>query len=130
MQNSINVKIVSAGLIILGLYYFYKQRKQNAELAQDTNNSSSASSTTNAKADWNKVLKKGSVGREVEILQNALKQLNVDGNFGAKTETRLKNVMKVTETSLNNYNKFIIKCIRNNCNKWKYYKFIKFKYIW
>ena len=73
MQNSINVKIVSAGLIILGLYYFYKQRKQNAELAQDTNNSSSASSTTNAKADWNKVLKKGSVGREVEILQNDLK---------------------------------------------------------
>ena len=109
MQNSTNIKIVSAGLIILGLYYFYKQRKQNAEIAKDTTQSESAKKTPPAKADWNKVLKKGSVGREVEILQTALKQLTADGNFGAKTETRLKNVMKVTETSLNNYNKFINK---------------------
>ena len=107
MDNKTKVKIVSAGLIILGLYYFYKQKKQNAEIAKDQN--SSGSSNTPTKADFDKVLKKGSTGKEVEILQRALKQLTVDGNFGAKTETRLKKVMKVTETSLNNYNKFIKK---------------------
>jgi hypothetical protein len=106
MKYNTNVVIVSAGLVILGLYYFNKQRKQNAELAQDTTNSSS-SSTTSAKADWNKVLKKGSKGQEVGILQKALKQLKVDNDFGSATETRLKNVMKVTQTSLNDYNKFI-----------------------
>lgn len=105
MNNSTKVKIVSAGLIILGLYYFYKQKKQNAELAKEEINTD----TTAVKADWNKVLKKGSVGREVEVLQTALKTLVVDGNFGDKTEARLKKVMNVTETSINQYNKFINK---------------------
>jgi hypothetical protein len=109
MKNNQKVIIVSAGLIILGLYYFYKQSKQNSEIAKETTSQSGTSNTTPAKADWDKVLKKGSVGKEVEILQTALKQLTVDGNFGLLTEDRLKRVMKVTETSLNQYNKFIKK---------------------
>ena len=109
MENSTKVKIVSAGLIILGLYYFYKNKMQNAELAKDKTQSSSATNTAPAKTDWDKVLKKGSIGKEVEILQTALKTLVADGNFGDLTQARLKKVMNVTETSLNQYNKFINK---------------------
>lgn len=105
MNNSTKVKIVSAGLIILGLYYFYKHKNQNAELVKEEVNLDE----TPTKPDWNKVLKKGSVGREVEVLQTALKTLTVDGNFGDKTEARLKKVMNVTQTSINEYNKFINK---------------------
>jgi hypothetical protein len=96
MKNNQKVIIVSIGLIALGLYYFYKQGKQNSEIAKDTD--------TSSKADWDKVLKKGSKGIEVEILQRALKQLKVDGDFGALTELRLKRVTGFTETSLNHYN--------------------------
>ena len=109
MKYNINVVIVSTGLVILGLYYFNKQIKQNAELAKDTSKSNSVTNTQLTKTDWNKVLKKGSKGQEVGILQKALKQLTVDNDFGSATETRLKKVMKVTQTSLNQYNEFINK---------------------
>jgi type IV secretory pathway VirB6-like protein len=109
MKDNQKVIIVSAGLIILGLYYFYKQSKQLAEIAKEETASVGSTTTTTPKADWNKVLKKGSQGVEVGILQKALKTLKVDNDFGALTEARLKKVMKVTETSLNNYNKFINK---------------------
>ena len=82
---------------------------QNAELAKDKTQSSSATNTAPAKTDWDKVLKKGSIGKEVEILQTALKTLVVDGNFGDLTQARLKKIINVTETSLNQYNKFINK---------------------
>jgi hypothetical protein len=109
MEDRTKVKIVSAGLIILGLYYFYKQKKQDAEIAKEPTQSGTTANTPPAKADWNKVLKKGSKGQEVGILQTALKQIKVDNDFGLLTETRLKNVMKVTQTTLNDYNKFINK---------------------
>lgn len=106
MKIDTKVKIVSAGLILLGLYYFYKQRNQNAQIANEQVNPVQSNI---AKPDYDKVLKKGSVGEEVKILQTALKTLVTDGNFGDKTEARLKRVMGVTETSINNYNKFIKK---------------------
>jgi hypothetical protein len=107
MTNNQKVIIVSAGLIILGLYFFYKQKKQGAEPAKQDANSETSMQTE--KADWDKVLKKGSKGVEVGILQKALKKLEVDNDFGDLTEARLKEVMKVTQTSLNEYNKFINK---------------------
>ena len=109
MDNRTKVKIVSAGLILLGFYYFYKQSKQVAETAKEDDTSTNSSTTTPTKAEWDKVLKKGSKGVEVGILQKALKTLEVDNDFGALTEARLKKVMNVTETSLNQYNKFINK---------------------
>ena len=109
MKNNQKVIIASVGLIIIGMYYFYKQGKQDATTAQEPTKSNNNANTPPAKADWDKVLKKGDTGQEVGILQTALKQLKVDNSFGDKTEQRLKNVMKVTETSLNNYNKFITK---------------------
>lgn len=107
MENSTKVKIVSAGLIVLGLYYFYKQKKQDAEIVDEQINSNESTNKPSAKPDWNKVLKKGSVGEEVKRLQTSLKTLVVDGSFGASTEARLKKVMNVKETSINQYNKFI-----------------------
>jgi hypothetical protein len=103
MTKNKKVILVSAGLIVLGIYYFYKQKKQGAE------STNSEASTQTEKADWDKVLKKGSKGIEVGILQKALKKLDVDNDFGNLTEARLKAVMNVTQTSLNEYNKFINK---------------------
>ena len=103
MNKNQKILFVSVGLIGLGLYYFYKQSKQNAEVAKEQAKESGVISI----ADWNKVLKKGSKGIEVTILQKALKQLLVDGDFGSKTEARLKNVVGVTEVSLNQYNELL-----------------------
>lgn len=103
MRNNQKVLFVSLGLIGLGLYYFYRQSKQVAEIAQGQSGENGVRSI----ADWNKVLKKGSKGVEVSILQKALKQLVVDGDFGAKTQARLKSVVGVTEVSLNKYNELL-----------------------
>jgi hypothetical protein len=104
MNDNQKVLIVSVGLVAFGIYIFFKKTPQ---LAEEKNSSGSAS--TPAKADWNKVLKKGSKGLEVGILQKALKTLVVDNDFGDLTQSRLKKVMNVTQTSLNDYNKFINK---------------------
>jgi len=50
MKDNKKVWIVSAGLIVLGLYFFYKQKKQSAEPVIEED----------PKADYDKVLKKGS----------------------------------------------------------------------
>ena len=105
MTNNQKILLVSVGLIGLGLYLFYKQGKQDSELAKESESDSNSNVST--KADWNKVLKKGSTGVEVEVLQKALKQLDVDGDFGTKTETRLKNVTGLNQISINQYNDFI-----------------------
>ena len=104
MTNNQKILFVSAGLIGLGLYLFYKQSKQ-ASLAEQPISDENSTQTT--KADWNKILKKGSQGIEVEVLQKALKQLDVDGDFGQKTETRLKNVTGFNQISVNQYNDYI-----------------------
>jgi hypothetical protein len=105
MTNNQKILFVSVGLIGLGLYLFYKQSKQDAELVAESETDSNSDVST--KRDWNKILKKGSQGVEVEVLQKALKQLDVDGDFGQKTETRLKNVTGLNQISINQYNDFI-----------------------
>lgn len=101
MKKNQKILLVSIGLIGLGLYLFYKQGRQDSVAVEEEKTEEPI------KADWDKVLKKGSKGIEVGILQKALKQLKVDEDFGDLTEKRLKSVMGVTQTSLNNYNKFI-----------------------
>jgi hypothetical protein len=105
MSNNQKVIAVSAGLIILGLYYFYKQSKQDSVTAEEEKQQIGESQTT--KQDWDKILKKGSMGVEVAVLQRALKQLKDDGDFGALTEARLKNVTGLTQITLNQYNTII-----------------------
>ena len=103
MSENKKVLFLSVGLIVFGFYYLYLQSKQNAEKAKGQVTEDGVISI----ADWNKILKKGSKGIEVTILQKALKQLVVDGDFGEKTETRLKNVVGVTQASLNQYNELL-----------------------
>lgn len=105
MTNNQKILFVSVGLVVLGIYFFNKQSKQDAQLVEGNENDSNNDVST--KRDWNKILKKGSQGIEVEVLQKALKQLDVDGDFGQKTETRLKNVTGLNQISINQYNDFI-----------------------
>ena len=97
MKKNTKIITVSLALIGLGMYFFYKQGKQSA--LADKN-------PENEKANWDKLLKKGSQGKEVIILQEALKGLVADGDFGSLTEARLKKVIGVTQTTLNKYNEF------------------------
>lgn len=105
MTKNQKILFVSVGLIGFGLYLFYKQSKQDAELVKESESDSDTNVST--KPDWNKILKKGTTGIEVEVLQKALRQLDVDGDFGTKTETRLKNVTGLNQISINQYNDFI-----------------------
>jgi hypothetical protein len=41
------------------------------------------------------------------VLQKALRQLDVDGDFGSDTEKRLKAVTGLNQISINQYNYFI-----------------------
>ena len=117
MKNNKKIIIFSLGFIAIGMYYFYKQGKQDAQVAVEpaspfgsTKNLGSNSTTPPAKADWDKILKKGSTGQEVGILQTALGGgLTVDNDFGSLTEARLKKITGTIETSLNQYNAFFKK---------------------
>jgi hypothetical protein len=100
MKKNTKIIAVSLGLIGFGMYFFYKQGKQSG-LANEN--------PENEKADWDKLLKKGSQGKEVVILQEALKGLVADGDFGSLTEARLKKVTGATQTTLNQYNDFFKK---------------------
>lgn len=100
-MNRSKVVLVSAGLVLLGVILVYKQYKASKPKEDNANG--------DAPTDWNKILKIGSKGKEVTILQTALKQLKADGDFGQLTEARLKKVMGVTQVSLNGYNEFINK---------------------
>ena len=98
---------ISIGLIALGGYLLYKEFSQKPITAKEEKENSQADSETPKKADFDKLLKRGSKGREVEILQTALKQIDIDGDFGEKTEQRLKSVIGLTEVTLNQYNELL-----------------------
>lgn len=113
-----NKKVVIIGLIALagiGLYFLTKKKKDKPILAE----TNEEKQTTNfgspyQKPDWNKILKKGSKGIEVETLQKALRQLDVDGDFGNGTEKRLISVTGLNQISVNQYNALIKSKIAEN----------------
>lgn len=105
MDKNQKILLVSVGLIGLGLYFFYKQSKQEPVPAEEEKQQVGESQTT--KSDYDKMLKKGSKGVEVGILQRALKQLKDDEDFGDLTEARLKQVTGLTQITLNQYNTII-----------------------
>jgi LPXTG-motif cell wall-anchored protein len=117
-----NKKVVIIGLIALagvGLYFLTKKKKDEAVLAETQENQNQEDITTNSenptqKRDWNKILKKGSKGTEVEVLQKALRQLDVDGDFGSGTEKRLIAVTGLNQISINQYNTLIQNKIDKN----------------
>lgn len=90
------VILISVGVVLLGVIIINKWLKN---LPQATN--PNLPPVLGTVADKNKVLKLGSKGLEVGLLQKALGSLQVDGVFGTKTETRLKDVKGVSEITLN-----------------------------
>jgi LPXTG-motif cell wall-anchored protein len=121
-----NKKVVIIGLVALagiGLYFLTKKKKDEAVLAETNGGvlaeTNEEEQTTNSagqvqKSDWNKILKKGSKGNEVKVLQKALKQVDVDGDFGSGTEKRLIAVTGLNQISVNQYNTFINAKIAKN----------------
>ena len=97
MNNKRKALIVSALLVGLGGFYIYKNMKMKSPEVNDI--------VPEGTLETTKVLSKGSTGLEVESLQRALKGgLVVDGNFGALTEKRLKEITGQTSISLRDYN--------------------------
>jgi hypothetical protein len=104
------------GLAGIGYYFYNKKKKETPALVDTTedeisvpfkSNNSNTKIIQKVKADWNKILKKGSKGIEVTTLQKALKKVDVDGDFGIGTENRLKQVTGLAEISINQYNQLI-----------------------
>jgi hypothetical protein len=94
--------IVSGLLIAVGGYYIYKNMFSKPTIAEEV------APDTTTPFDVNKVLSKGSQGDEVKSLQKGLKGgLKVDGDFGDKTEKRLKAITKKTSISIREYNDFL-----------------------
>ena len=111
MKTKTKIIIASAILVGLGGFYIYKNLKENSKMnildEQDTPD------TTENKLNMDLVLSKGSKGAEVTELQRILKKdynaelgtsgINkdgIDGDFGTKTETALKNAKSVTQITL------------------------------
>lgn len=122
MDRNKKILVVSAGLVVVGAYFIWKQYNQKPKVAnnvlpkvakkrkpkQVAQNNTSSNNTQDAEDNWDKLLGKGLVANEVGILQEALGGgLKVDNDFGDLTEKRLKQVMGVTQTTLNKYNEFM-----------------------
>jgi hypothetical protein len=121
-----NKKVVIIGLIGLagiGIYFLIKKKKNEAVLVEtndgvlaETNEEEQSTNSAGQvqKNDWDKILKIGSKGNEVKVLQKALSQLDVDGDFGSGTEKRLIAVTGLNQISLNQYNTLIKDKIAKN----------------
>lgn len=113
-----NKKVIIISLIAIagiGIYFLTKKKKDESVLAE-TNEEDETTNSENStqKPDWDKVLKKGSQGNEVKVLQKALRQLDVDGDFGSGTEKRLIAVTGLNQISINQYNNLIRTKIAEN----------------
>jgi len=121
-----NKKVLIIGLIGLagiGIYFLIKKKKNEAVLVEtndgvlaETNEEEQSTNSAGQvqKNDWDKILKIGSKGNEVKVLQRALKRVDVDGNFGSGTEKRLKQVIGLNQISLNQYNNLMETKIAKN----------------
>jgi hypothetical protein len=104
------------GLVGVWYYFYNKKKKETPSLAEymeddvvSSPNTISVTQKQTIKPDYDKILKLGSKGIEVKILQKALKQLDVDGDFGVGTEKRLKTITGFNQITLNQYNQSIDK---------------------
>ena len=112
-----NKKLIIIGILSLagvGYYFYNKKKKETPSLAEYIEddvvlfpNTISVTPKQITKPDWNKILKLGSKGIEVKTLQKALKQVDVDGDFGVGTQKRLKSVTGFNQISINQYNDYI-----------------------
>jgi len=96
--------IVSGLLVAVGGYYIYKNMTAKPIVAEEV------APDTTTPFDVNKVLSRGSKGDEVKSLQKGLGGgVKVDGDFGEKTEARLKKLTGKTSMSIREYNDWYAK---------------------
>lgn len=93
--------IVAVFATAIGLFLYKKSKSQNSDLnkEENQNNEIDSSSSTNVNKDL--VLKKGTKGEEVKLLQQNLGSLTLDGDFGTLTENRLWDIFRLNQISLN-----------------------------
>lgn len=104
MDKKRKALIVSGLLVAVGGYYIYQNMFSKSTSAEEV----PADSTI--PFDVNKVLSKGSKGDEVKSLQKGLGGgVKVDGDFGEKTEARLKKLTGKTSMSIREYNDWYAK---------------------
>lgn len=108
MDKKKKILIVSGLLVAVGGYYIYKNMTAKPIVAEEVAPDTSPDTTT--PFDVNKVLSKGSKGDEVKSLQKAIGGgVKVDGDFGEKTEARLKKLTGKTSMSIREYNDWYAK---------------------
>lgn len=104
MDKKRKALIVSGLLVAVGGYYIYKNMTAKPIVAEEV------ALDTTTPFDVNKVLSKGSKGDEVKSLQKGLGGgVKVDGDFGEKTEARLKKLTGKTSMSIREYNDWYAK---------------------
>lgn len=104
MNTKKKALIVSGLLVAIGGYYIYKNMTSKPNVAEEV------APNTTTPFDVNKVLSKGSQGDEVKSLQKGLNGgIKVDGDFGDKTEARLKKLTGKTSMSIKEYNDWYAK---------------------
>lgn len=104
MNTKKKALIVSGLLVAVGGYYIYKNMTSKPNVAEEV------APNTTTPFDVNKVLSKGSQGDEVKSLQKGLNGgIKVDGDFGDKTEARLKKLTGKTSMSIKEYNDWYAK---------------------
>ena len=108
MDKKKKILIVSGLLVAVGGYYIYKNMTAKPIVAEEVAPDTTSPDTTTP-FDINKVLSKGSKGDEVKSLQTGIKYVKVDGDFGEKTETRLKKLTGKTSMSIKEYNDWYAK---------------------
>ena len=100
--------LIGSGLLIaVGGYYIYKNMTAKPIVAEEVAPDTSPNTTT--PFDVNKVLSRGSKGDEVKSLQTGIAYVKVDGDFGEKTEARLKKLTGKTSMSIREYNDWYAK---------------------
>jgi len=104
MDTKKKALIVSGLLVAIGGYYIYKNMTAKPIVAEEI------APDTTTPFDINKVLSKGSKGDEVKSLQKGLGGgVKVDGDFGEKTEARLKKLTGKISMSIKEYNDWYAK---------------------
>lgn len=111
MKKNLLIYGLGFAAIFGSLFFINKKNKTNLidqendskESAQSTN---SINTSTVSNIDRNKILKEGSSGEEVVLLQKLLGKLNADGIFGPATKSRLNDVFKLDSITLNLYDKY------------------------
>ncbi|WP_189337121.1 hypothetical protein [Flavobacterium laiguense] len=94
--------LIGVGVVgVLGLGYLYWKKKQNENQVEETPNYL-PEETPKTELDRNKLLGKGSKGKEVKELQSLL-NVKDDGDFGKITLNALQKAKGVSEISLNRF---------------------------